>query len=175
MDAMAVSISSGISVKGFGPRDALRMGVYFGAFQFVMPLLGWLFGSSVFAFVKTVGPLIAFGLLSVIGGRMVYEGCGLARGKKEGGKTRASIAPRRLVVLAMATSVDALMTGMSMALIQTPVLPAAILIGVMAFLLSFAGGLMGRRLGVLFQRRAEIAGGLLLVAIGIHILMERQA
>lgn len=174
MDAMAVSISSGISVKGFGPRDALRMGFYFGAFQFVMPLVGWLFGTSVFMYIKTIGPLIAFGVLSVIGGRMVYESCNLAGGRKKHTETHDVITMRRLVALAVATSIDALMTGVSMALINTPVLPAAVLIGVMAFLLSLAGGLMGRRLGVLFQQRAELAGGIVLIAIGIHILLEHQ-
>ena len=128
LDAFAVSVSSGISVPGFGPRQAVKMGGWFGAFQFLMPLAGWLLGSSVSTYIEAV-----------------------------------------------ATSIDALAVGVSMALMSVNILTSAFIIGIGAFCLSVVGGLVGRRLGCLFQRRAELVGGLVLVASGLKILMEHLA
>ena len=166
LDAFAVSVSSGISIPGFGPRQAVKMGLWFGTFQFLMPLLGWLLGSSVSQYIEAVDHWVAFGLLAVIGGKMAWES--LRRGCGE----EADLSARRLCVLAIATSIDALAVGVSMAFMSVHILASAAVIGVVAFALSVTGGLVGRRLGCLFQRRAELTGGLVLIAIGVKILIE---
>ena len=170
LDAFAVSVSSGISIPGFGGRQAVKMGIWFGAFQFGMPLAGWLLGSSVSRYIEAVDHWVAFGLLALIGGRMVWGA--LRSGAGEGEEAPPDLSPRRLCLLAIATSIDALAVGVSMAFMNVPVLLSAVVIGLVAFGLSVVGGLAGRRLGALFQRRAELVGGLVLVGIGIKILLE---
>ena len=164
LDAFAVSVSSGISIPGFGPRQAVKMGLWFGTFQFLMPLLGWLLGSSVSQYIEAVDHWVAFGLLAVIGGKMAWES--LRRGCGEEGEAPPDLSAQRLCVLAIATSIDAL------AVMSVHILASAAVIGVVAFALSVTGGLVGRRLGCLFQRRAELTGGLVLIAIGVKILIE---
>ena len=168
LDAFAVSVSSGISIPGFGVKQAARMGLWFGAFQFMMPVAGWLLGSSVSQYIETVDHGVAFALLAVIGGRMAW---GSLRGGEED-EAPADLSARRLCLLAIATSIDALAVGVSMAFMNVPVLLSAVVIGVVAFGLSVVGGLAGRRLGALFQRRAELVGGLVLVGLGVKILVE---
>ena len=168
MDAFAVSDSSGISVPGFGPRQAVRMGLWFGAFQFAMPLLGWFLGSGIAEHMERVGHVIAFALLALIGGRMIYE----ALHPEEAGARGVGLTAPRLALLAVATSIDALAAGVSMAFMEVNILLSALVIGVVAFALSVLGGLAGRRLGGLFRKRAEIAGGLVLIGLGVKILVE---
>lgn len=168
LDAFAVSVSSGIATPGFGWRQAVKMGCWFGGFQCLMPLLGWFLGSSVSQYIEAVDHWIAFGLLALIGGKMVLEAL-----RGGGGETgTADLSARRLCVLAVATSIDALAVGVSMAFMEVKILLSALLIGAVAFVLSVAGGLAGRKLGTLFQRRATLAGGLVLIGIGIKILAE---
>ena len=171
LDAFAVSVSSGISVPGFGWRQAVRMGLYFGLFQFAMPLIGWLLGSSVSQYIEAVDHWVAFGLLAFIGGRMVV-GVPAARAAGRERPRRPISLPGGCAVLAVATSIDALAVGVSMAFMRVDILFSAAVIGVVAFALSVVGGLVGRRLGCLFQRRAELVGGLVLIAIGVKILIE---
>jgi putative Mn2+ efflux pump MntP len=172
LDAFAVSVSSGISIPGFRGKQAVKMGCYFGAFQFAMPLVGWVLGSSVSRYIERVDHWVAFGLLAVIGGRMVYGA--LRQGGEEGEQPPADLSAGRLTVLAVATSIDALAVGVSLAFIQVNILLCAGIIGVVAFALSVVGGLVGKRLGGLFQRRAELVGGLVLIAIGVKILAEHM-
>lgn len=167
LDAFAVSTSTGISMPNFRLRHALTMGAWFGAFQFAMPLLGWLLGTGVSSYIRAVDHFIAFGLLAFIGGRMVW---GSLRGQEE--EACADLSTRRLCLLAIATSIDALAVGVSMAFMEVNILFSAIVIGVVAFVLSVAGGMLGKRLGSLFQKRAELVGGLVLIAIGVKILIE---
>lgn len=170
LDAFAVSVSSGIAIRGFGWRQAVKMGCYFGAFQFAMPLVGWLLGSSVSGYIQAFDHWVAFGLLAFIGGRMVV---GALRKSPDGEEEAPTeLTARRLTVLAVATSIDALAVGVSMAFMSVHILASAAVIGVVAFALSVTGGLVGRRLGCLFQRRAELTGGLVLIAIGVKILIE---
>ena len=173
LDAFAVSVSSGISVPGFGWKQAVKMGCYFGLFQFAMPLIGWLLGTSVSAYIEAVDHWVAFGLLGLIGGKMIYES--LKKGCGEAESAPPDLSARRLTVLAVATSIDALAVGVSMAFIQVDIIFASAVIGAVAFLLSVLGGMVGRRLGCLFQRRAELAGGVVLVCIGLKILAEHLA
>ncbi len=167
MDAFAVSVSTGIAVPGFGPRQAARIGVWCGAFQFAMPLIGWFLGSSVKTYIEAVDHWIAFGLLAFIGGNMIHEA--LSGGQEE---AVTDLSARRLFLLALATSIDALAVGVTMAFMDVNILFSAAIIGVVAFLLAMLGGLLGRRLGQLFQRRATLLGGAVLVFIGGKILLE---
>ena len=169
LDAFAVSVSSGIAIPGFGWRQAVKMGLWFGAFQFMMPLAGWFLGSSVSGYIEAVDHWVAFGLLALIGGRMAW---GAVRGGGDEEEAPADLSAKRLCLLAIATSIDALAVGVSMAFMRVDVLFSAIIIGVVAFALSVVGGLAGRRLGSLFQKRAELVGGLVLIAIGVKILVE---
>ena len=169
MDAFAVSVSSGISVPGFGTRQAVKMGLWFGAFQFFMPLAGWYLGTSVSTYIKAVDHFVAFGLLAFIGGNMVWNSL---RGGTGEDQVCPDLSPRRLCLLAVATSIDVLAVGVSMAFMEVDILLSAAVIGVVAFCLSVVGGLAGRKLGGIFRQRAELAGGLILIAIGVKILVE---
>ena len=169
LDAFAVSVSSGIAIPGFGWKQAVKMGLWFGTFQLAMPLAGWLLGSSVSGYIEAVDHWVAFGLLALIGGRMAW---GAVRGGGDEEEAPADLSAKRLCLLAIATSIDALAVGVSMAFMRVDVLFSAIIIGIVAFVLSVVGGLAGRRLGSLFQQRAELVGGLVLIGIGIKILVE---
>ena len=168
MDAFAVSVSTGIAVPGFGPRQAARIGTWCGVFQFVMPLAGWFLGSSVKTYIEFIDHWIAFGLLAFIGGSMIREALS---GGEEAAVT--DLSHRRLFLLALATSIDALAVGVTLAFDESvTILLSAAIIGVVAFALAMLGGLLGRRLGRLFQRRATLLGGVVLVFIGAKILFE---
>lgn len=168
MDAFAVSVSTGIAVPGFGPRQAARIGTWCGVFQFVMPLAGWFLGSSVKTYIEFIDHWIAFGLLAFIGGSMIREALS---GGEEAAVT--DLSHRRLFLLALATSIDALAVGVTLAFDESVnILLSAAIIGVVAFALAMLGGLLGRRLGRLFQRRATLLGGVVLVFIGAKILFE---
>lgn len=173
LDACAVAVSCGVSVPGFGRRQALRVGVWFGIFQFIMPLAGWILGAGLSLRLQAAGHCLAFGLLAFLGGKMVAEALdGAASG--DGLDFRPEhLTARRLCLLALATSVDALAAGVSLAFWEgARIWAAAGMIGAVAFCLSVWGGLMGRRLGDLFQRRAKLVGGLVLLGIALHVLWE---
>ena len=169
LDAVPVAGSSGIAIPGFGWKQAVKMGIWFGAFQFAMPLAGWLLGSSVSQYIEAVDHWVAFGLLALIGGRMAW---GAVRGGGEEEEAPADLSAKRLCLLAIATSIDALAVGVSMAFMKVDVLFSAIIIGIVAFVLSVVGGLAGRGRVALIQTRAEVVGGLVLIGIGVKILVE---
>lgn len=168
LDAFAVSVSCGISVRGIRWHQALRLGVWFGFFQFAMPLLGAVLGGGMNAAMDSLGHWVAAGLLGFIGARMIWS----AISSPCMAKAPPQLTVRTLAALALATSLDALAAGVSMAFLDVDILLSAGVIGAVAFALSTAGALLGRRLGCLFQRRAEIAGGLALIAIGIKLMVE---
>ena len=170
LDAFAVSVSCGISVPGFGPRQAVKMGAWFGAFQFLMPLLGFLLGTGISGYIQAIDHFVAFGLLALIGGQMIRGALKKGCGDEEAAPS--DLSAKRLCLLAIATSIDALAVGVSMAFMNVDILFSAVVIGVVAFGLSVFGGLAGRRLGCLFQKRAELLGGCVLVGIGLKILLE---
>jgi putative Mn2+ efflux pump MntP len=169
MDAVAVSISSGMTPVAPRRRDALKMALWFGAFQALMPALGFALGVAFRDWVSAVDHWIAFALLALIGGKMIHEA--FARGDGEP-VSSDRFAPRRLLLLAVATSVDALAVGISLSLLDTGLTQTVAIIGVTTFALCYPAVLLGRRLGELFAKRAELAGGLVLVAIGTKILVE---
>jgi putative Mn2+ efflux pump MntP len=178
MDAFAVSISSGICMPDLKPRIALRAAAAFGLFQFGMPLAGWLLGASFKTLIQGFDHWIAFGLLAAVGGKMILES--IKTGKKEAcddeeAAKRSILTWGGLLLLALATSIDALAIGLSYSVLALPILLPAAIIGLITFGLSLLGCEFGRRLGSRFEGWAELAGGLVLVGIGLKLLLEHLA
>jgi len=169
MDAFAVSIGIGLGARHVDARTTVRLAWHFGLFQFFMPILGWLAGLSLERFISSVDHWIAFGLLTAIGGKMIYEALWGDEEKRAGkDPTRGA----SLVVLSVATSIDALAVGLSLALLGVQIWYPAVIIGVVAFAFTAVGLHIGRRFGVLLGKWMEVAGGLILIGIGIRILVE---
>ena len=170
MDAFAVSTACGVQIGAVRYRLVLRVAVTFGLFQFVMPVIGWFAGSTFSTWVQAVDHWIAFGLLGIIGGRMIWESF---RDDSVPGKD-----PTRgwnLLVLGVATSIDALAVGLSLAMLKTSIWFPSLVIGIVAAVLSAVGALFGCRLGHRFGLWAERAGGLVLIGIGVRILIQHLA
>jgi len=168
MDAFAVSIAHGVTLRNSRSRDALKMAASFGFFQAFMPLLGWLGGLSLGLFISGVDHWIAFGILTFIGCKMVYDSINA----KTVGRQPKMLTTYVLLVLSVSTSIDALMVGVSFAFLQPPIIISVAVIGIVTSLLSFLGVSFGNTLGHLFGSRVETAGGLILMAIGLKILLE---
>lgn len=168
MDAFAVSIGKGLTLRRMCWKRAAVTGLWFGLFQAMMPLLGYLLGTTFAAHIQSIDHWIAFFLLSLIGGNMIRE----ARTNEDGAVTDGSFAPRRMLPLAVATSIDALAVGVTFAFLRVEILPAVALIGATTFLIAVAGVKIGTIFGEKFAAKAEIAGGLLLVFLGLKILLE---
>lgn len=166
MDAFAVSVCKGLSAKEFRLRHSLTAGAYFGGFQALMPLLGWLLGSQFESVIKSIDHWIAFGLLGLIGANMVRE----AFGKAE--EVNASFSPKAMLPLAVATSIDALAVGVTFAFLDVNIWLAVALIGGVTFAISAAGVKVGNVFGARFQSKAELAGGIILILLGVKILIE---
>ena len=167
MDAFAVAVCKGLSIRALMPRHAVAVGLWFGAFQALMPLIGWLLGAAFADMIAAVDHWIAFALLAFIGGNMIREALG---GDEE--DCDPSLAPMTMLVLAVATSIDALAVGVTFAFLQVDILPAVLFIGVTTFVLSAAGVKVGAVFGSRFKSKAELAGGLILIGMGIKILLE---
>ena len=170
MDAFAVSVCKGLSACHLRPVHNLTCGLYFGGFQAMMPLLGWLLGIQFQAFISTVDHWIAFLLLGLIGLNMVRE----SRSQEEE-EVGASFAPKAMLPLAVATSIDALTVGITFAFLQldqADILWAVSLIGVTTFVLSAIGVKAGGIVGERGKSRAELAGGIVLILMGCKILVE---
>ncbi len=168
MDAFAVSIGGGISLKKVTSKDAIVIATFFGGFQFIMPLLGWLSGLFFRDFILSFDHWIAFGLLTLIGGKMLYESF-QDEEEDEGTDFRNLYV---LSTLAIATSIDALAVGLTFSVIQTPIVQASIIIGIITFLICLFGVFIGNKIGHLFEKQAEIIGGIILIGIGVKILIE---
>jgi putative Mn2+ efflux pump MntP len=167
MDAFAVSIAKGIVINHDRRRTALLLGGFFGGFQMLMPAIGWLVGQSFKEIIMGVDHWIAFGLLAFIGLKMIYDST-----KKEKETEESTLKLHTLLILAVATSIDALMVGLSFAFLQTPILEPIIAIGLITFLLSLSGFYFGCGLGRIFGNKIKIVGGLILIAIGLKILLD---
>ncbi len=171
MDSFSVSVCSGTTIRGPRVPQALRVGLVMGGFQAVMPVLGWLGGSAFSRAIGGVDHWIAFGLLAFIGGRMIWES---VRGDGDGVALDVS-SWRVLLGLGVATSIDALAVGLSLAFLDVSIVTPVIVIGLVAFVLSFVGVLIGCRAGDLLRERVPVLGGLILVGLGIKILIEHLA
>jgi putative Mn2+ efflux pump MntP len=168
MDAFAVSVASGVALKRIRIRHALTIAGFFGAFQAIMPLLGWLGGLTFKNMVSGFDHWLAFGLLSFIGCKMIYESFKIESVEKKTNPLDIYV----LFVLSVATSLDALATGFSFALLGVSIVTPAIVIGLVTFATSFAGVFIGEKSGHFFEKRIEIVGGLILIGIGVRILMS---
>ena len=170
MDAFAVSISNGITIQRQRANHALKIGIFFGSFQALMPLIGWSAGLSFRELISGVDHWIAFGLLSFIGCKMIYE----SRKMGGQGKETKPLSFPTLLLLSVATSIDALAVGISFALLDISIVTPILVIGAVTFVLSFFGVMTGSKIGHFFEKKIEILGGLILIGIGIKILIEHQ-
>lgn len=167
MDAFAVSVCKGLSVRKVCPRHLLTVGLYFGGFQALMPFFGYLLGVRFQSAIESVDHWIAFILLVLIGGNMIREALG-----EEEEKVDDDFSPKSMLPLAVATSIDALAVGVTFAFLKASILPAVTFIGCTTFIISAIGILLGRIFGAKYQAKAEIAGGIILILIGTKILLE---
>jgi putative Mn2+ efflux pump MntP len=169
LDCFAVALAAGIPGGRGGIRDAAWIALAFGSFQAGMPVLGWLAGESVLTYISGFDHWIAFLLLVIVGGRMIREGI------SGEGERAISIETGPLLVLAVATSLDALAVGVSFALLGTGILVPCLVIGLFTFAISFSGAILGGAASERWGRGMEILGGLVLIGIGIQILLEHLA
>ena len=167
MDAFAVSICKGLSVRELKPKHALTVGVYFGGFQMLMPLIGFALGVRFQSFITSIDHWIAFVLMGIIGGNMIREAL-----SKDEDKLDGSLAFKTMLLLAIATSIDALAVGVTFAFLQVSILPAVCFIGATTFILSCIGIRIGHVFGLKYKSRAELFGGAVLILMGTKILLE---
>ncbi len=173
MDAFAVAIASGATMKKLHLPHALKMGLFFGGFQAVMPVVGWLAGLSMKSFISGWDHWVAFVLLSAVGGKMVWEAFEIKEEEECEGKSKTCpFDTGTLTVLAIATSIDALAVGLTFSMLQVSIAGPVLVIGLVTFLMTFAGVKIGSAGGHFFENKMEAAGGLILVAIGLKILLE---
>ncbi len=172
MDAFAVALCKGLGMRRINYGHALIIALFFGAFQGMMPLVGWLLGTRLAGYITPVDHWIAFVLLSYIGGKMIWDACHEDGEKMEASRLEPALELRELTVLAVATSIDALAVGITFAFLGIKILPAAATIAAVAFALSFGGVVIGNRFGTRFQKKTEITGGVVLILIGIKTLLE---
>ncbi|HEY5674939.1 MAG TPA: manganese efflux pump MntP family protein [Malonomonas sp.] len=169
MDAFAVALAAGLSLPKLTGRHLFRFGFHFGLFQALMPVLGWLAGISLREQIEAFDHWLAFALLSLVGGKMLWEAFHADENEpREGDPTKGL----SLVMLSIATSIDALAVGLSLAVLGITIWTPALLIGLVAGILTICGMLLGRRLGRAWGPRVEVLGGLVLIAIGVKILLE---
>jgi putative Mn2+ efflux pump MntP len=167
-DAFAVSLSSGLLIKHIKVNKALRIALFFGGFQALMPLVGWAAGLTFRDLLADFDHWIAFVLLGLIGGKMIYES--LTDNDDE--RKFNPLDPYTLLVLAIATSLDAFAAGLGLSVIKTPIVLAVTIIGAITFSLSFVGVFIGHKFGNLFSKKIEVLGGIILIFIGSKILFE---
>lgn len=166
MDAFAVAVCKGLSVRKASPRHALTAGLYFGGFQALMPLLGYFLGTQFESLIQSVDHWIAFALLGLIGANMIRES------RAESEEFNDSFGPKAMLPLAVATSIDALAVGITFAFLRVDILTSVGLIGVTTFALSIVGVAVGHRFGARYEKPATVAGGIVLILIGLKILLE---
>ena len=161
MDAFAVAVCKGLSVRKVSPGHALTAGLYFGGFQALMPLLGYFLGTQFESLIQSVDHWIAFALLGLIGANMIRES------RSESEELNDSFGPKAMLPLAVATSIDALAVG-----VTVQIAPAVAFIGVITFALSCLGVKLGNVFGAKYKSRAELFGGIVLILMGAKILLE---
>ena len=167
MDAFAVSVCKGLSMKKMNWKNAIIIALYFGIFQAVMPVAGYFLGTAFSSFVESIDHWIAFILLSVIGGNMIKEST-----DDEIEKRNDRIDIKTMLILAIATSIDALAVGVTFAFFKTNIIFAVSVIGIITFALSILGVVIGNKFGDKLQNKAELTGGVILILIGLKILLE---
>jgi putative Mn2+ efflux pump MntP len=168
MDAFAVSITSGFTIKKLKIKYALKISLFFGLFQAFMPVIGYLTGLTLIDFISGFDHWIAFGLLGFVGGKMIYDSIKIDGDRKQIDPLNIYV----LLLLSIATSVDDLAVGLSFAFLRVLIITPVVLIGVVTFILSFIGVIIGDKIGNFFKKKVELIGGLVLIGIGLRILLE---
>ena len=166
MDAFAVSICKGLLVYKMKPKHALIAGAYFGIFQALMPVVGFFLGKQFESLITSIDHWIAFALLGIIGINMIRES------RKESEEVNSSFSFKAMLPMAVATSIDALAVGITFAFLNADITLSAVIIGVITFIVSAAGVKIGNVFGSKFKSKAELAGGIVLVLMGLKILLE---
>jgi len=171
VDAFSVAIGIGAANHKKSWTPVLRLAASFGLFQFLMPIIGWLAGLTVVEMIASFDHWIAFGLLALVGGKMIWEGFEKEHDEEKDDQTRGW----PLLVLSIATSIDALAVGFSFSVLKSQILLPAIIIGIVCFLMTVIGMIFGKVLARIFGKKVEIFGGLVLISIGIKIMMDHMA
>jgi manganese efflux pump family protein len=167
MDAFAVSICKGISMKKMNWKKAVIIGIYFGGFQALMPVIGYFLGTAFESIITNIDHWVAFILLGIIGGNMIKESF-----ENESENSNDDVSFKTMIMLAIATSIDALAIGITFAFLKVNLIAAISMIGVITFVLSVIGTKIGNRFGDKYESKAELVGGIILVLLGIKILLE---
>ena len=173
MDAFVVSLTQGMALKG-GSGDkkhiklAVKLAAYFGAFQAIMPIIGWVLGRYFEKYILSFDDYIAFALLLLVGGKMLYDS--LKGGDEE--EVKSDLKHKQIIALAIATRIDALAVGVSFAFLNVSISSAAIIIGLTTFVICFIAVILGKKIGSFFQKYAEIAGGVILILMALNILIQ---
>lgn len=172
MDAFAVSICKGLGMRRLNMRQALVIGLFFGGFQALMPLIGWALGTQLADFITPIDHWIAFILLALIGGKMLFDAFSGGDEEDAGEPKDARLDFKEVLMLAIATSIDALAVGITFAFLGVNIVVAIAVIGVTTFVLSVVGVAVGHAFGARYEKGATIAGGIVLILIGCKILLE---
>ena len=171
MDAFAVSVCKGLGMKRLNMGQAAVIALFFGGFQALMPVIGWFVGAQFAHFVDAYAHWIAFALLAFVGGKMLWDAFHDDDGEGEQASDR-KLDLADLLMLAIATSIDALAVGVSFAFLEVDIVPSVLLIGVTTFVLSLAGVAIGHQFGSRWEKPATVTGGVVLICIGLKILLE---
>lgn len=169
MDAFAVALSAGVILYPITKRQLFRLGFHFGLFQAMMPVIGWLAGLGLKRFVTIFAPWIAFGLLVFVGGKMIYEALTHPDEKQQRNDPTKGLT---MVMLSVATSIDALAVGFSLSMLGVEIWTPAVVIGIITASLTVCGMLLGTKIGTIWGERVEIIGGGVLIGIGLKILFQ---
>ncbi|MEG0773767.1 manganese efflux pump MntP family protein [Clostridium sp.] len=175
MDAFAVSVTNGIMLRNVKLENALKVGLFFGFFQGIMPLIGWLVGINLEGYITKIDHWIAFILLGLIGGKMIYETLKPEETIEECDSNACEVkvlSNKTLTLMAIATSIDALAVGVSFAFLKVSILKASAIIGLITFILCTLGVLIGKICGSFLKKNAELVGGVVLILIGFNIFAE---
>ena len=172
MDAFAVSVCKGLGMRRINKKQTLIIGLYFGGFQALMPLIGWLLGSQFQKYITSIDHWIAFILLGFIGGKMMIEAIREWNEEETVDVIDAPLDHKNMLVLAVATSIDALAVGITFAFLDTPIIEAITIIGITTMIISIIGVVVGNFFGSRYKSKAEFIGGLILVLLGLKILLE---
>lgn len=167
MDAFAVSVCKGLAMPKYTFKKAAIVGLWFGGFQALMPAIGYVLGAQFQEAIASIDHWIAFVLLALIGGNMIHEA--LDNDEEE---ADASLDVKTMFLLAVATSIDALAIGITFAFLKVSIIPAVCFIGIVTFIISFAGVKIGNVFGARYKNKAEIVGGVILILLGLKILLE---
>ena len=186
MDAFAVSVTKGMTLKKLNKGIAIKIALFFGVFQAAMPLLGWMLGISFQSYIKAIDHWIALILLSILGGKMIFEFYDNRKEEAiekedaesevsttlEGEEDKSELSNKELTTLAIATSIDALAVGISFAFLNVNIVSSSLIIGLITFTVCFIGVIAGKKIGGVFKDYAELIGGIILILIGINIFNE---